>query len=337
MNFVLRRRFRAATVELNSRFATEGGRTQPEAELDLLRLRGADRADLHLEYTTADALTEADRNIVQPDGTTPMAQFRTLLPETTTLAANGAPATTVFGNAGLSINGTVDHNRTQGLRGIVAGIADPLTQRAETTDLHLGTTLNGDAGRWRWTVTGTADRDSSDTVTQVGLDGAGLPLPDNTGRSRTTSLDLTSLASGPAFALPAGDANASIRIGASSSDFSSRSTRGGIAAQGDVSRDVASTQLNIDLPIARRDVALSALGNFSLNGNVEVERLSDFGTLVTLGYGANWSPVQGVASSPRSPTRRMRPPPRSSATRWCSPPACACSITSPAPPRRSQQ
>ncbi|MDP9085509.1 MAG: TonB-dependent receptor, partial [Pseudomonadota bacterium] len=38
VNFVLRRRFRAATVELSDRQATEGGRNTPNAELDLLKI-----------------------------------------------------------------------------------------------------------------------------------------------------------------------------------------------------------------------------------------------------------------------------------------------------------
>jgi hypothetical protein len=37
---------------------------------------------------------------------------------------------------------------------------------------------------------------------------------------------------------------------------------------------------------------LPALGNLSANLNFEVEELSDFGTLKTLGYGLNWSPIE---------------------------------------------
>ncbi|NJR77816.1 TonB-dependent receptor [Sphingomonas corticis] len=383
VNFVLRRRFRAATVELDHRVATDGGRQQPEAEVDLLRIQGASRTNLHVEYTQAGRLTEAERgvrqqatdfsvpgNVVGADGAevapglgsvvgvpaaaatrppvladftpgasvTDQSRFRTLLPETRTFAANGTYATSVFGNVAFSVNATVDHNRTEADRGLAttslalptgnpySPFAGPVTvarafdgpgalvQRGESTDLHLGSTLNGDAGRWRWTVTGTADRSSSDTVTQTGLDAtpfqarlvagdaAANPfgpldlarLPDNIGRSRSTNLSLNSLASGPLFALPAGDANASIRIGASTSDFSSFSSRASGEQSASIARDIAGTRINLDLPIARRNVALSAIGNFSLNGNIEIERLSDFGTLVTLGYGANWSPLVGV-------------------------------------------
>ena len=49
--------------------------------------------------------------------------------------------------------------------------------------------------------------------------------------------------------------------------------------------------MSLDLPISRRNRDFSALGNFTLNANAEVDQLSDFGTLTKLGAGANFSPV----------------------------------------------
>ena len=46
------------------------------------------------------------------------------------------------------------------------------------------------------------------------------------------------------------------------------------------------------MPISRRNRGFSALGNLSLNGNAEVDQLSDFGTLTTIGAGVSWSPVE---------------------------------------------
>ena len=63
VNFVLRRRFRAATVELSDRLATAGGRNAPQAELDLLKIARTGRLNLHLEYQEANALTENERGI----------------------------------------------------------------------------------------------------------------------------------------------------------------------------------------------------------------------------------------------------------------------------------
>ena len=384
VNFVLRRRFKAVTVELEDRIATEGGRQQPDAELDILRINDRGRANLHLQYGRADALTEADRDIVQStsaftragnvrsvDGrpldaglgdatvvgvpavaatraplladftpaasTDDQARWRTLLPETQTFAANGTYATTVFGNVAATLNATVDHSRTDALRGLPAATLtlapgtpfspfavpvevtrafdDPLEQRARSTEAHLGGVLNGDAGRWRWSLTGNVDRNESDTRTQTGVDvtdfqarlTAGDPTanpyaalalpgrPDNTARSLTTEAGLVALASGPVTRLPAGDLSTSIRIGASTSDFSSRSSRGGTPQEARIGRDVANAQVNLDVPIAdRSEGVLAALGDLSLNGNVAFDRLSDVGTLWTLGYGVNWRPVEAV-------------------------------------------
>jgi uncharacterized membrane protein YgcG len=97
------------------------------------------------------------------------------------------------------------------------------------------------------------------------------------------------------FELPAGKVSTAIRVGATTSDFSSRSFRSGLVQTGDVSRDGANGRINIDLPIASRsrDV-LGAIGNFSLSANAAINQLSDFGTLTSYGYGANWSPLEGV-------------------------------------------
>ena len=49
--------------------------------------------------------------------------------------------------------------------------------------------------------------------------------------------------------------------------------------------------MNVDLPISRRGRDFGALGNLTVNGNAEVDQLSDFGTLTTIGAGLNWSPA----------------------------------------------
>ena len=380
VNFVLRRRFRAVAVELNHTLATEGGRNQPEAETDLVHIRNGKRLNLHLEYTQADSLTEAERSVIQSpsnyalggnvvggaalsptlgsvvavpgvaatraptladftnttNAAADQSPYRTLLPQTKNLAFNGTYATSVFGNVAASINATAEHQVTDSERGLpTVSLAlpvgnpyspfavpvtvqrafdgyGPLAQHGTSTDLHLGGTLNGMQGRWRWTVTLAADHSQSDTATQTGLDATALQarltaldpaanpygalglgrLPDNIGRSNSTSVALDTTANGPLFALPAGDASATVKIGSSTSDFSSSSIRNGIASGADIGRDIANAQLNVDLPIARRDVALSGLGNLSLNGNVAIDRLSDFGSLWTFGYGATWSPIK---------------------------------------------
>lgn len=63
INFVLRPRFQAVTAELESRFATEGGRATPQGEVDVLKLNRRGRINLHAEYFESSALTEAERGV----------------------------------------------------------------------------------------------------------------------------------------------------------------------------------------------------------------------------------------------------------------------------------
>src|SRR4029078_5069425 len=60
-------------------------------------------------------------------------------------------------------------------------------------------------------------------------------------------------------------------------------------------RSTGEAAINVDLPISRRNREFSALGNFTLNANAEVDRLSGFGALTTRGAGANWSPVDRLS------------------------------------------
>ncbi|WP_294235884.1 TonB-dependent receptor [uncultured Sphingomonas sp.] len=192
----------------------------------------------------------------------------------------------------------------------------PLVQNNTGLTAHLGTVFNGDIGKWRWSVTGSYDRAESRVATDTGLDVTGFQARLNAGdptanpygpldmltmasrnfaRSTSSSGEVDALLNGRVFAMPAGDVQASVKLGGQTSDFSSSSTRFGVVQTGDVSRDIVNGQVNLDVPIANRDrQVLGAIGNLSLNVNAGANHLSDFGTLTTIGYGANWSPLEGV-------------------------------------------
>ena len=193
----------------------------------------------------------------------------------------------------------------------------PLERSSNSRTLHGGFSLNGDISpRWRWSVTGNWDRVESRTLTDTGVDTAFLqsrldandpgfnpfgPIPADavfirpSDRAKSVSSvgSIDALVAGPIAKLPAGDISTSIRATGRTSDLASESLRSGVFSSADIGRDTGAVQANIDLPIASRSRAvLKGLGNLSLNGNVEVEELSDFGTLVTYGYGVNWSPIE---------------------------------------------
>lgn len=343
VNFVLRRRFRAVTAEVADRMPTEGGTNTPQGKLDLLTIARDRRVNLHAEYTSGSALTEAERDIVPTAGTAVGAgggivdptPFRSLQGETSTFTANSVYARNIFGNVGATINGRLESTDSRSLNGLPVAaltLADgsvvsraldepgfaPLAQRASSISAHLGTTLNGDVGTWRWTVTGNYDRSDTQTFTDTGVDAtafnARLAAGDPTALpfGRLTAGDIGAAAgnrayatqstggvdavvNGRLFGLPAGDVSTTIKLGAETADFDSRSYRAGLAQRGQVSRDTVNGQVNVDLPIASRSKdVLPFLGTLSANFNLAEDHLSDFGTLTTLGYGANWAPIPAV-------------------------------------------
>ena len=193
-----------------------------------------------------------------------------------------------------------------------------LAQGVKGTTAHLGLSLNGEVKPWRWSFTGAYDYSNTRTRTERGIDANGIQsalvagdpsvnpfaslapsllstrLTDSA-RAKSSGLTGDLLVSGPLFDLPAGKVTSSFTMGLSSNSFDSDSLRSGIARSTEFSRDIASGQANIDIPItSRRNDVLSAIGDLSLNGNAQVQHLSDFGTLSTLGYGVRWTPIPAI-------------------------------------------
>ncbi|WP_380783070.1 TonB-dependent receptor [Sphingomonas sp. R86520] len=349
VNFVLRRRFRAVTVEATDKVPTEGGSNTPQGELDMLTIARDRRVNLHVEYTSTSGLTEAERTIT-PTATTAVGAngaivdptpFRSLQAETSTFTANSVYARNIFGNIGATINGRLESTDSRSLNGLPVAaltLADgttvnralddddflPLAQRTSSIAAHLGTTLNGDIGTWRWNVTGNYDRSDTQTFTETGVDAtafnarlaAGDPTanpfarltasdigaaPGNRAYATQSTGGVDAVVNGNLFSLPAGAVSTTIKLGAETADFESRSYRtnsllaGQVAQTGQVSRDTVNGQVNVDLPLTSRSKGvLPFLGTLSANFNLAEDHLSDFGTLTTLGYGANWSPIDGV-------------------------------------------
>src|SRR6185436_9769991 len=113
--------------------------------------------------------------------------------------------------------------------------------------------------------------------------------------STTTSGDVKATANGKLFALPAGDASTTLTLAGSTVHLDSSARRRGVTTDNSLSRTMGEAAINVDLPISRRNRDFSALGNLTLNANAEVDQLSDFGTLTTIGAGANFSPVERLS------------------------------------------
>jgi iron complex outermembrane receptor protein len=192
--------------------------------------------------------------------------------------------------------------------------ARPLVRETDTANARIGVAMNGRLARWQWSLTGSFAHDRSDTLTDRRLElaaiqqrlDAGDPALNPFGpavlaaatssefaRSRANTLGGELLLNGGLFRLPAGEAAASLKLGGQTRRIASVAVREGDVRRTDLGRDEGRLQASLDLPIAsRRAEVLQGLGNLALNANLAVETLSDFGSLVTLGGGLNWSPLE---------------------------------------------
>jgi hypothetical protein len=195
---------------------------------------------------------------------------------------------TVFGNVSGTLNTELEHSEGRSLIGLNPSLLEPLARTTEANSAHLGGVLNGTTkSQWRWTLTSNADLD----VNRTRSDRDNPNFPTERSRATTASADLKGTANGKLFKLPAGDATTTLTLAGSTVHLDSTRTRLGVSSPNSLSRTEGDAAVNLDLPISRRNRDFSALGNLTVNGNAEVDRLSDFGTLTTIGAGANWSPV----------------------------------------------
>jgi iron complex outermembrane recepter protein len=293
VNFVLRRRFKAYTTELEGGLATAGGRESYGAELNYLQLNRTGRINLAAEYQHAGRLFESERDIVQaePVAGIELGRFRTLLPETDRLSLNGTLNRPVSDTVSATLNGSLDFNSSTALLGLPRPSLTPpgLRRESDSRAGHLGLSLNGVIAPWNWSLTGNLDRSASETRTQTS---AGADHSRSVSQAGGAELVMN----GPLFDLPGGAVTASVRAGFDARGLDSEADRAGIVTLRELSRTRENAQVNVDVPIAsRRRAVLTALGNLSANFNAEIEHLSDFGTLRTLGAGLNWSPVSQVS------------------------------------------
>lgn len=284
VNFVLRRRFRAVTAEAEYGIATEGGRDRQEVDLNYLRLDRAGRWEVDLEYERQASLLESERDL-----DTDLGRFRTLLPETDRFSLSGTLNHTILNDVAAAVNAEFQANESESNFGLAfPGAPRPLTRETNSRNAHLGVALNGDILPWRWSLTANYDRGS--TLTRTDRRDV-FDLQDRA-RTKTETANAELVTNGSLLDLPAGDVSATIRAGIQHLGLEGRSTRSGIEQGTELSRTGGNIQGNIDVPIAsRRNDVLAALGNLSLNFNAELEQLSDFGTLRTLGGGLYWSPI----------------------------------------------
>ena len=299
VNIVLRQRFRSTAARAEARTATGGGYLGGLGDMTSLMIGRDSRTTINLHAEGNGALKESERDLLlQPIPGRPdldPRDARTLVGSQRLLRETITHNRQVLGNVSATLNGELQHSTGKSLLGYpllpdgsaLPGAIDARVRDTISDSAHAGLALNWDKARWRYSVTGNGDL-SRAIISSDPNDSA-----NSRDRSRSTSVSggLDATANGPLFKLPAGDASATFRVGADTLHLDSSRRRAGVTSDNSLGRTRGNASANLDLPVSRRNRDFSALGNLTLNANGEVEQLSDFGTLTTLGAGLNWSPA----------------------------------------------
>jgi hypothetical protein len=288
VNIVLRQRFRSTTAQIGAGGSTEGGYANAAGDLTRLLIQRNGRTTLNLHAEGNSMLTEAERDI-SPTGTTEQAlAARSLVGTKRDIRGSATFNRQLSSDISGTLNTELEHNEGHSLIGLNPSLLEPLDRNTTTDSAHAGMVLNGTTkSQWRWTLTGNADLDR--TLTHTDQDDPNFPR--NRTRETTQSADLKATANGNLFKLPAGNASTTLTLAGNTQHLDSSRLQLGVGSSNSLSRTTGEAAINVDLPISRRGRDFSAIGNLTLNGNAEVDHLSDFGTLTTIGAGANWSPV----------------------------------------------
>jgi hypothetical protein len=290
VNFVLRSRFRSTAVMVRGQASTEGGFAGGTGDVTRLMIGEKGRTSVNLHAEGNGMLTESERDIRlqqpldpgEPDPRT----GRSLIGAKTDLRGS-ITANRQLGTVGATGNLELEHTEGKSLIGLGETLLEPLARNTTNDTAHGGVVLAGNVSSWNWSVTGNAD--AAHNVTKTDKDET-----DIRDRAETTTLsgDVDAVANGKLFRLPAGDASTTIHIGAATIHQDSERRRNGVESSNALGRTTGDASANLDVPVSRRNSDFAALGTLTLNANAKVERLSDFGTLTTIGAGANWSPVR---------------------------------------------
>ena len=294
VNIVLRQRFRSTTALLGAGGATDGGYANGTADLTRLLIQRNGRTTFNLHATGNSMLTENERDVLltgnPPTGATAEQELaaRSLVGTNRDVRGSATFNRSIATNVSGTVNAELEHTDGRSLNGLNPTLLEPLARDSSTDTAHLGYVLNGQTkSQWRWTVTGNGDL--AGTSTRSDQDD---PLyPRDRTHETTESADITATANGNVVKLPGGNATTTLTLAGTTAHLDSSRTHNGTSSSNSLSRTTGEAAINLDVPISRRGQDFSTLGNLTLNGNAELDQLSDFGTLTKFGAGVNLSPV----------------------------------------------
>lgn len=192
--------------------------------------------------------------------------------------------------------------------------APALRQNQTTTSLHAGFMLRGAIAGWRWDLTGMFDQQVIEGVNEQSIDVSAANAAIANGanpfapldatlltnrlvdqvRQRTRTTGAKSVITHSPVQLPGGKVTVTATAEADRATVQS-STRGPNPFQLNLGRTRVEGGLAVDVPLtSRRERALAALGDISVNASFRVREVERFGSLRDTTFGTAWSPIEGI-------------------------------------------
>jgi hypothetical protein len=291
-NIVVRRQADIIAVRASTRFATEGGGTSVGGDVTATHIRGERRVTGAARVRNDARLLEADRSIVQPEGSPPeLGRFRTLRPQ-----ADRQEARITFSEplaAWLTGSGEFRIQRVQ--REALLGLTPLQGEALQRSEQEMNISGNGfllaDVSRWSVSLSASADQD----VRRVGTDriGTGNAVMRTLTFSTLSSIGLGATATGPILNLPAGAARGTIGGDIARTSLTRERQLGGIILSEESSDERSSSaRVALWVPLASRSKeVLEFLGDLSASFEYGVTHIEGFGTLPRRTFSFSWEPV----------------------------------------------
>jgi hypothetical protein len=291
VNVVLQNNFEESVAQIAGNTASQDGYTGGGGDFTRILLAPKRRTTLNLHAGTDNILRGAQRSLVEQQYETEgTGATGLLIPPELGIRGTGTWYRALADGVDATLNIQAGHSNGHLLSGLSEQLPAQLRRQTTTDSLHVGSALSGDDAQWHWNVAANGDLERDRTST---TDLGKVFAP---GNARSTDLagSLDATLNGPLFAMPGGPADVTVRAAASGEYLDIDQEPFVTPPAGSTSRATATAAASIDIPLSHRNRQFSALGNLTVNGNAEVNQLTDFGTLTRVGAGANWSPFPNL-------------------------------------------
>lgn len=295
VNIVLKPRFSQVSGSGDVLVATRGGYGGFEVDVSSIAITPDQRLNLGVEHTNRSMLTEAERGVIQPDGSLAgLGLVRSLIGSSDTTVTNGSWQKYLSDTTDMTLSGgwtrtTSDRLLGYGVPVLATGPVPVIMRDAASDQYTLGTIVNGQWDQWRWSLTGNWSATNSDTLTNRGT------FRDTT-ESHDQRLDATGTISGTLLTLPAGRMTGNAAAEAVRLDYDGVSRAASGITRTNLGRTTLTGRVSVSVPVLDDQAGLGeTIGRVGLNLSAAASDMSDFGGLFDWTAAVDWEPLDGLS------------------------------------------